>query len=169
MDLVPLSAFSKKTTGNLFFLFFNMHESCMILLFTVFNSAHHVQSRQHTSTSKPPKAHVSYLYLPRTSRSRRQQSNSSSLSLSLSQLATPRQTLSFSAASTPIDNTRNIQESIRTSEVSQVPSAYEQSLLRQRKVVTTTHTTTVDGQWGQLMLQIKSSCFVVTVIFFWVS
>ncbi|XP_017277420.1 SUN domain-containing protein 1 isoform X2 [Kryptolebias marmoratus] len=84
----------------------------------------------------------------RTSRRRRQQS--SSLSLSLSQIATPRQTLSFSDASTPIDNSRRIQESNRMSEVSQVASAYDQSHPRQRKVTTTVTTTTFDGQWGQI-------------------
>ncbi|XP_038163642.1 SUN domain-containing protein 1 isoform X2 [Cyprinodon tularosa] len=89
----------------------------------------------------------------RTSRSRKQQSTSSSMSLSLSQIATPRQTLSFSAASTPIDSSRTTHESDRTSDVSLLASAQDQSQqsLRQRRVTTTTTTTTttVDGQWGQ--------------------
>ncbi|MED6291936.1 hypothetical protein CHARACLAT_028671 [Characodon lateralis] len=84
----------------------------------------------------------------RTPRSRKQQSMSSSMSLSLSQIATPRQTLSFSAASTPMDSSRTTHESVRASDVSQLASAHEQSHLRQRRVTTTT-TTTVDGQWGQ--------------------
>ncbi|KAK5616215.1 hypothetical protein CRENBAI_015689 [Crenichthys baileyi] len=87
----------------------------------------------------------------RTPRSRKQQSMSSSVSLSLSQIATPRQTLSFSAASTPMDSSRTTHESVRASDVSQLASAHEQSHLRQRRVTTTTTTTTatVDGQWGQ--------------------
>ncbi|MEQ2253039.1 hypothetical protein ILYODFUR_027953, partial [Ilyodon furcidens] len=84
-----------------------------------------------------------------TPRSRKQQSMSSSMSLSLSQIATPRQTLSFSAASTPMDSSRTTHESVRASDVSQLASAHEQSHLRQRRVTTTTTTTTVDGQWGQ--------------------
>lgn len=84
----------------------------------------------------------------RTPRSRKQQSTSSSVSLSLSQIATPRQTLSFSAASTPIDS-RTTHESVRTSDASQLASTQEQSHLRQRRVTTTTTTTTVDGQWGE--------------------
>ncbi|XP_047214422.1 SUN domain-containing protein 1-like isoform X2 [Girardinichthys multiradiatus] len=83
----------------------------------------------------------------RTPRSRKQQSMSSSLSLS--QIATPRQTLSFSAASTPMTSSRTTHESVRASDVSQLASALEPSHLRQRRVTTTTTTTTVDGQWGQ--------------------
>nr|XP_015801093.2 SUN domain-containing protein 1 isoform X3 [Nothobranchius furzeri] len=85
----------------------------------------------------------------RTPRSRKQLPSSSSLSLSLSQIATPRQTLSFSAVSTPIDNSR-AEESSRTAEVSNLNTAYDQSHLRHRTITTTTTTTTtVDGQWGQ--------------------
>ncbi|KAM6905259.1 SUN domain-containing protein 1 isoform 6-T7 [Xenentodon cancila] len=87
----------------------------------------------------------------RTLRSRKQQSTSSSLSLSLSQVATPRKTLSFSAASTPIDSSSRIHDGNTTSDVSQFSSAHDQSQLRQRTVTTTTTTTTtaVDGHWGQ--------------------
>uniref|UniRef100_A0A1A8GN47 Sad1 and UNC84 domain containing 1 n=2 Tax=Nothobranchius korthausae TaxID=1143690 RepID=A0A1A8GN47_9TELE len=84
----------------------------------------------------------------RTSRSRKQLSTSSSLSLSLSQIATPRQTLSFSAVSTPIDNSR-AEESSRTAEVANLNTAYDQSHLRHRTITTTTTTTTVDRQRGQ--------------------
>ncbi|XP_061568728.1 SUN domain-containing protein 1 isoform X7 [Cololabis saira] len=87
----------------------------------------------------------------RTLRSRKQQSTSSSLSLSLSQVATPRKTLAFSAASTPIDNSSTFHDSNTTSDVSQFSSAHDQSQLRQRTVTMTTNTTTtaVDGHWGQ--------------------
>lgn len=105
-------------------------------------------------------AHVPCLCSPRTLRSKKQQSSSSSQfqSLSLSQAATPRKTLSFSAANTPINNSSSssssiIQESNAASDASLLTSILDQSHLRQRTVTatTTTTSTSVDGHWGQLL------------------
>ncbi|XP_044186169.1 SUN domain-containing protein 1 isoform X1 [Thunnus albacares] len=87
----------------------------------------------------------------RTVRSRKQQSSSGSLSLSLSQAATPRKALSFSAVSTPINNSSSIQQSHTASEASLLTPILDQSSLRQRTITTTTTTTTtsVDGHWGK--------------------
>ncbi|XP_041823889.1 SUN domain-containing protein 1 isoform X2 [Melanotaenia boesemani] len=92
----------------------------------------------------------------RTERSRKQQSTSSSLSLSLSQVATPRQILSFSAVSTPIDNSSKLQDSNTSSDDSLLTSTHK-SHLRRRTLTTTTTTTTVDGHWGQRSSQSTSS------------
>ncbi|KAM3863894.1 SUN domain-containing protein 1 [Diretmus argenteus] len=81
----------------------------------------------------------------RTVRNRKQQSSSSSQSLSLSQ-STPRKTLSFSAANTPVGSS-SIQQSNTATDASLLTSILDQSSLRQR--TTTTTTTTVDGYWGQ--------------------
>lgn len=90
----------------------------------------------------------------RTLRSKKQQSSSSGLSLSLSQAATPRKTLSFSAISTPVNNSRSVivQESSTASDASLLTPIVDQSHLRQRTITTTTTTTSasVDGHWGQL-------------------
>uniref|UniRef100_A0A0S7F101 SUN1 n=1 Tax=Poeciliopsis prolifica TaxID=188132 RepID=A0A0S7F101_9TELE len=83
----------------------------------------------------------------RTPRNRKQKSTSSSVSLSLSQIATPRQNLSFSDASTPIDRTSH--ENVTTYDVSRLVSAREQYHLRQRRGTTIRSSTTVDGQWEQ--------------------
>ncbi|KAI3359843.1 hypothetical protein L3Q82_014197, partial [Scortum barcoo] len=93
----------------------------------------------------------------RTLRSKKLQSNSSSLSLSLSQAATPRQTLSFSAVSTPIDSRSVIQESNEASDASLLTPIRDQSHLRQRTVTTTTTYTSVDGHVGQLFTWRSSS------------
>ncbi|KAF6732487.1 SUN domain-containing protein 1 [Oryzias melastigma] len=89
----------------------------------------------------------------RTVRSRKhqqqQQSLSSSMSLSLSQVATPRQTLSFSAVSTPIDGSSRVQESSTESEASQLTSAYSRSQMRKQSVSTISTTSTVDVCWVQ--------------------
>ncbi|XP_032394404.1 SUN domain-containing protein 1 isoform X6 [Etheostoma spectabile] len=89
----------------------------------------------------------------RTLRSKKQQSSSSSLSLSLSQVDTPRKTLSFSAANTPINNNSNrssvIQEANTASDASLLTSIVDQSHLRQRTITTTTTSTSVDGHWGR--------------------
>ncbi|KAK2833473.1 hypothetical protein Q5P01_017362 [Channa striata] len=86
----------------------------------------------------------------RTLRSRKQQSNLSSLTLSLSQAPTPRKTLSFSAASTPI-NSGSLREGNTASDASLHTSILDQSQLRQRTITTTTTTTStsVDGRWGR--------------------
>ncbi|XP_053193989.1 SUN domain-containing protein 1 isoform X2 [Scomber japonicus] len=86
----------------------------------------------------------------RTQRSRKQQSSSGSLSLALSQAATPRKTLSFSAASTPINNSSSFQQSHTVSDASLLTPILDQSSLRQRTITTTTTTTTtsVDGHRG---------------------
>ncbi|XP_029944962.1 SUN domain-containing protein 1 isoform X2 [Salarias fasciatus] len=92
----------------------------------------------------------------RVLRSRKSQSTSSSRTLSLSQVATPRKTLSFLAASTPIDSSSsskssNFQESNVETDASLLTPGLDQSHLRQRTVTTRTSTTTaaVDGHWGQ--------------------
>ncbi|XP_041812715.1 SUN domain-containing protein 1 isoform X2 [Chelmon rostratus] len=88
----------------------------------------------------------------RTLRSKKQQSGSGTLSLSLSQAATPRKTLSFSAVSTPVNNSSSVvQESNTASDASLLTSFLDQSHLRQRTVTTTTTTTTtsVDGHLGR--------------------
>ncbi|XP_077939935.1 SUN domain-containing protein 1 isoform X10 [Gasterosteus aculeatus] len=87
----------------------------------------------------------------RSLRSKKQQSSSTSLSLPLSQAATPRKTLSFSAANTPINNSSSssiIHEGNTASDGSLLTSTLDQSHLRQRTVTTTTTSTTVDGHWG---------------------
>ncbi|XP_037331664.2 SUN domain-containing protein 1 isoform X7 [Pungitius pungitius] len=88
----------------------------------------------------------------RSLRSKKQQSSSSSLSFPLSQAATPRKTLSFSAANTPINNSSSsgiiIHEGNTASDGSLLTSTLDQSHLRQRTVTTTTTSTTVDGHWG---------------------
>lgn len=93
---------------------------------------------------------------PRTLRSKKQQSTSGGLSLSLSQAATPRKTLSFSAVSTPVNNSSSstsiLQEgSTQCDGAHQLSSILDQPHLRQRTITTTTTTTTasVDGHWGQ--------------------
>ncbi|XP_060945369.1 SUN domain-containing protein 1 isoform X2 [Limanda limanda] len=85
----------------------------------------------------------------RTQRSKKQQSNL--LSLSLSQVATPRKTLSFSAVSTPINNSGSIQESNTVSDAALHSSIQDQSRMRQRTITTTTTTTSmsVGGHWGK--------------------
>lgn len=85
----------------------------------------------------------------RTLRGRKQQSSSGSLSLSLSQAATPRKTLSFSAVSTPINNSSSIQQSHTASEAYMLTPILDQSSLRQRTITTTTTTTSVDGHCGR--------------------
>ncbi|XP_043955971.1 SUN domain-containing protein 1 isoform X3 [Gambusia affinis] len=91
----------------------------------------------------------------RTPRNRKQKSSSSSVSLSLSQISTPRQTLSFSAASTPIGRTSD--ENVTTYDVSRLASAQEQYHLRQRRGSTIRATTAVDGQWEQRSSQSSSN------------
>ncbi|XP_071060143.1 SUN domain-containing protein 1 [Pseudochaenichthys georgianus] len=92
-------------------------------------SHNHSDSNSYTSTKKET----------RTLRSKKQQSSSSSRSLSLSQAATPRKTLSFSAANTPINsNSSIIHESHTASDGSLLASILDQSSLRQRAVTTTT-------------------------------
>ncbi|XP_014910945.1 SUN domain-containing protein 1 isoform X2 [Poecilia latipinna] len=91
----------------------------------------------------------------RTPRNRKQKSTSSSVSLSLSQISTPRQTLSFSAASTPIDRTSH--ENVTTYDVSRLASAQEQYHLRQRRGTAIRSATTVDGQWEQHSSQSSSN------------
>ncbi|KAL6102911.1 sun1 [Pungitius sinensis] len=86
----------------------------------------------------------------RSLRSKKQQSSSSSLSFPLSQADTPRKTLSFSAANTPINSSSGIviHEGNTASDGSLLTSTLNQSHLRQRTVTTTTTSTTVDGHWG---------------------
>ncbi|CAL9693337.1 unnamed protein product [Knipowitschia caucasica] len=74
----------------------------------------------------------------RTSRSRKQQS--ASRSLSLSQVSTPRVALSFSAVSTPIKHTSQVQETSAAFDASLQSSVLDQSQLRQRSIKTTTST-----------------------------
>ncbi|KAG7242912.1 hypothetical protein INR49_018167 [Caranx melampygus] len=95
-------------------------------------------SQNHSNSSS---SYTSNRRETRTLRSRKQPSNS--LSLSLSQVATPRKNLSFSAVSTPINNSSGFQESTR--------SILDQTQLRQRTITTTTTTTSmsVDGHWGR--------------------
>ncbi|XP_070838265.1 SUN domain-containing protein 1 isoform X4 [Chaetodon trifascialis] len=90
----------------------------------------------------------------RTLRSKKQQSGSGTLSLSLSQAATPRKTLSFSAVSTPVNDSSSsvIQESSTACDASLLTSFVDQTHLRHRTVTTTTTTTTstsVDGHLGR--------------------
>uniref|UniRef100_A0A096LWM1 Sad1 and UNC84 domain containing 1b n=1 Tax=Poecilia formosa TaxID=48698 RepID=A0A096LWM1_POEFO len=101
-------------------------------------------------TRKETRNHTS-----RTPRNRKQKSTSSSVSLSLSQISTPRQTLSFSAASTPIDRTSH--ENVTTYDVSRLASAQEQYHLRQRRGTAIRSATTVDGQWEQHSSQSSSN------------
>ncbi|XP_068574345.1 SUN domain-containing protein 1 isoform X7 [Cebidichthys violaceus] len=108
-------------------------------------SQNHSNSSSYTSTRRET----------RTLRSKKQQqqSSSSSLSLSLSQADTPRKTLSFSAANTPINNSSSssiiIHEGNTASDGSLLSSILDQSHLRQRTVTTTTTSTSVDGHWGK--------------------
>ncbi|KAI9514755.1 hypothetical protein NQZ68_030945 [Dissostichus eleginoides] len=106
-------------------------------------SHNHSDSNSYTSTKKETRA----------LRGKKQQSSSSSRSLSLSQAATPRKTLSFSAANTPINSNSNsggvIHESHTASDGSLLASILDQSSLRQRTVTTTTTTTFVDGHRGR--------------------
>ncbi|XP_068433993.1 SUN domain-containing protein 1 isoform X2 [Clinocottus analis] len=111
-------------------------------------SHNHSNSSSYTSTKRET----------RTLRSKKQQSSSSSLSLSLSQAATPRKTLSFSAANTPINNNSSsssssssiiIHEGNTASDAALLTSILDQSHLRQRTVTTTTTSTSVDGHWGR--------------------
>lgn len=83
----------------------------------------------------------------RTLRSKKLQSGSSSVSLSLSQAATPRQALSFSAVSTPIDSSSSIQDGISVSDASLVTPITNRTHLRHRTITTTS--TSVDGVWGR--------------------
>ncbi|XP_075942103.1 SUN domain-containing protein 1 isoform X2 [Anarhichas minor] len=103
-------------------------------------SQNHSNSSSYTSTRRET----------RTLRSKKQQqqSSSSSMSLSLSQADTPRKTLSFSAANTPI-NSSIIHEGNTASDGSLLTSILDQSHLRQRTVTTTTTSTSVDGHWGK--------------------
>ncbi|XP_069558886.1 SUN domain-containing protein 1 isoform X3 [Brachyistius frenatus] len=102
-------------------------------------------SSNYTSTTKET----------RTLRSRKQQSTTGSLTLSLSQAATPRKNLTFSATSTPINNSSDLQESNAASDASQLTSILDRSCLKQHTVTTTTRT--VDGQWGQRSAHSSSS------------
>ncbi|XP_026016882.1 SUN domain-containing protein 1-like isoform X5 [Astatotilapia calliptera] len=104
-------------------------------------------SQNHHSSSSSS-SYTSTRRETRTLRSRKQQSSSNSLSLSLSQAATPRKTLAFSAASTPINSSSSLQQSSTASDAAQITAIVEQPHLRQRTVTTTT-TTYVDGHWGQ--------------------
>ncbi|KAM8724270.1 SUN domain-containing protein 1 isoform 6-T9 [Acanthopagrus schlegelii] len=107
-------------------------------------------SQNHSSSSNSS-SYTSSRKETRTLRSKKQQSSSSGLSLSLSQAATPRKTLSFSAVSTPVNNSRSVtvQESSTASDASLLTPIVDQSHLRQRTVTTTTTTTStsVDGHW----------------------
>ncbi|XP_026020793.1 SUN domain-containing protein 1-like isoform X4 [Astatotilapia calliptera] len=103
----------------------------------------------HSSSSSSSYTNTSTRRETRTLRSRKQQSSSNSLSLSLSQAATPRKTLAFSAASTPINSSSSLQQSSTASDAAQITAIVEQPHLRQRTVTTTTTTTCVDGHWGQ--------------------
>ncbi|XP_069005235.1 SUN domain-containing protein 1 isoform X5 [Embiotoca jacksoni] len=103
-------------------------------------------SSNYTSTTKET----------RTLRSRKQQSTTGSLTLSLSQAATPRKNLTFSATSTPINNSSDLQESNAASDASQLTSILDRSCLKQHTVTTTT-ARTVDGQWGQSSAHSSSS------------
>ncbi|XP_040013425.1 SUN domain-containing protein 1 isoform X2 [Xiphias gladius] len=107
--------------------------------------ADYSQNHSHSNSS----SYTSTRRETRTLRSRKQQS--SSLSLSLSQAATPRKTLSFSAVSTPMNNSSSFQESNTVSDASLHSSILDQSQLRQRTITTTTTTTSmsVDGHWGR--------------------
>ncbi|KAG7504964.1 hypothetical protein JOB18_020195 [Solea senegalensis] len=103
-------------------------------------SQNHSSSTSYTNTRRET----------RTLRSRKQQSNANTLSLSLSQASTPRKALSFSAVSTPINNSSSVQESGMVSGATLHSSTLDQS--RQRRTVTTTTTTTstsVGGHWGK--------------------
>ncbi|XP_058509178.1 SUN domain-containing protein 1 isoform X6 [Solea solea] len=103
-------------------------------------SQNHSSSTSYTNTRRET----------RTLRSRKQQSNANTLSLSLSQASTPRKALSFSAVSTPINNSSSVQESGTVSGATLHSSTLDQS--RQRRTVTTTTTTTstsVGGHWGK--------------------
>ncbi|XP_073350040.1 SUN domain-containing protein 1 isoform X3 [Pagrus major] len=110
-------------------------------------------SQNHSSSSNSS-SYNSTRRETRTLRSKKQQSSSSGLSLSLSQAATPRKTLSFSAVSTPVNNSSSsrsviVQESSTASDASLLTPIVDQSHLRQRTVTTTTTTTSasVDGHW----------------------
>ncbi|XP_005461104.1 SUN domain-containing protein 1 isoform X7 [Oreochromis niloticus] len=105
-------------------------------------------SQNHHSSSSSS-SYTSTRRETRTLRSRKQQSSSNSLSLSLSQAATPRKTLTFSAANTPINSSSSLQQSSTASDAAQITAIVEQPHLRQRTVTTTTTTTCVDGHWGQ--------------------
>ncbi|XP_036944480.1 SUN domain-containing protein 1 isoform X8 [Acanthopagrus latus] len=105
-------------------------------------------SQNHSSSSNSS-SYTSTRKETRTLRSKKQQSSSSGLSLSLSQAATPRKTLSFSAVSTPVNNSRcvTVQESSTASDASLLTPIVDQSHLRQRTITTTTTSTSVDGHW----------------------
>ncbi|CAI5675398.1 unnamed protein product [Oreochromis niloticus] len=111
------------------------------------NLADYSQNHHHSSSSSS--SYTSTRRETRTLRSRKQQSSSNSLSLSLSQAATPRKTLTFSAANTPINSSSSLQQSSTASDAAQITAIVEQPHLRQRTVTTTTTTTCVDGHWGQ--------------------
>ncbi|XP_059925712.1 SUN domain-containing protein 1 isoform X8 [Gadus macrocephalus] len=88
----------------------------------------------------------------RTPRNRKQQ-QAVSQTLSLSQMDTPRQTLSFSALSTPVAGGGLQHAGLATdttllSSTSTATSVPGQASLRQRASTTTTTTTTTDGYWG---------------------
>ncbi|XP_042361559.1 SUN domain-containing protein 1 isoform X2 [Plectropomus leopardus] len=97
----------------------------------------------------------------RTLRSKKQQSSSTPLSLSLGQAGTPRKTLSFSAANTPLHSSV-IQESNTASDASQLTSILDQPYLRQRTITTTTTTTSTsgDGHWERSASKDHSSSSV---------
>ncbi|KAK9535070.1 hypothetical protein VZT92_007474 [Zoarces viviparus] len=100
------------------------------------NSSSYTSTRRETRTLRNKK------------QQQQQQSSSSSMSLSLSQPDTPRKTLSFSAANTPISSSI-IHEGNAASDGSSHTSILDQSHLRQRTVTTTTTSTSVDGHWGE--------------------
>ncbi|KAK5856302.1 hypothetical protein PBY51_007910 [Eleginops maclovinus] len=103
----------------------------------------------HNHSNSSSSSYTSTRKETRTLRGKKQQSSSSSRSLSLSQAATPRKTLSFSAANTPITSSSVIHESNTLSDGSLLTSIMDQSNLRQRTVTTTTTTTFVDGHQGR--------------------
>ncbi|XP_037648182.1 SUN domain-containing protein 1 isoform X10 [Sebastes umbrosus] len=107
---------------------------------------------QNHSNSNSSSSYTSTRRETRTLRSKNKQSSSSSLSLSLSQAATPRKTLSFSAANTPIINNSSssvIHESNTESDGGLLTSILDQSHLRQRTVTTTTTSTSVARHCGR--------------------
>nr|XP_020475544.1 SUN domain-containing protein 1-like isoform X6 [Monopterus albus] len=114
-------------------------------------SAGHYGNKSLVDYSQNPSSYMSTRRETREVRSRRQQSASNSLSLSLSQADTPRKTLTFSAASTPVNS--SFQGSNTVCDASQHTSVLDQSHLRQRTVTTTTTSSSssvpVDGHWGR--------------------
>ncbi|XP_030233330.1 SUN domain-containing protein 1 isoform X8 [Gadus morhua] len=106
----------------------------------------HVSYTTNTTTSSSSRKET------RTPRNRKQQ-QAVSQTLSLSQMDTPRQTLSFSALSTPVAGGGLQHAGLATdttllSSTSASTSVPGQASLRQRASTTTTTTTTADGYWG---------------------